>query len=948
MAKTRCFPLSLIALSLSLAFAAQAQAQNSLAGQREAIDRLTASTGASPALSYSSATGAANFVRLAPNVESARGRTAKSMARAVVTDASRDSTSRQFLSSYGGLFGISNAQTELGAARVDKDQQGRTHITYPQVYHGLPVFGAELKAHFDGSDTLAVVNGTFVPGITVAATPTRSADSAIQTAKSRVLADLGRSVELSATKPTLMIYREGLAQDIQGPSHLVWQVEVGNGSNVREFVYVDAHSGKVVDKITGIHENLNRRAFDAVGQAHPGPNYPNTPFWVEGNAFPTGTTEADNMIQASAEIYNLMKNAFGRDAFNGQGATMDSIFDRGSTTSDPCPNASWNGTYISFCPGTTTDDVTAHEWGHAYTQYTDALIYAYQPGALNEAYSDIWGETVDRINGRGGDTPDALRTANACTAFTNATQIVVTAPAAIAGLKSAGTAAFGPQTFSIPSTSVVVVNDGSGTANDGCETPFVNAAAVAGKLAFMDRGTCSFAIKAKNAQLNGAIGVIIGNNAAGAINMSGDDATITIPSLSMLQADGTALKAQAAGSVTASLQRGPGTDNSVRWLIGEDSSAFGGAIRDMYNPTCYGNAGKVSDTQYTCTNVGDANSDQGGVHSNSGIPNHGYALLVDGGTYNGQTVTGIGLTKAAHIYWRAQSVYQNPASGFAAHADAVEQSCQDLVGVSLNALTTAAASAGVSGEVITAADCAQVAKMTAAVELRTPNHCSYTTVLQQNPPALCAAGNATAIASDSFDGGKKGGLKWAVTHVGSQPEFTARDWGVVNNLPSGRAGYAIAAADPNIGTCQVGGDESGLMRLESPEITIPADATAPRLTFDHWVATETGYDGGNLKISVNGGAWTLVKAVDFIFNPYNRTLASAATNTSPLAGQPAFSGTDAGSVTAAGSWGRSIVNLAPYATANDKVKLRFEMGSDGCGGQVGWYLDDVMVYRCTP
>ena len=32
--------------------------------------------------------------------------------------------------------------------------------------------------------------------------------------------------------------------------------------------------------------------------------------------------------------------------------------------------------------------------------------------------------------------------------------------------------------------------------------------------------------------------------------------------------------------------------------------------------------------------------------------------------------------KAAHLYWRAQSVYQVPTTDFADHADALEQSCQ--------------------------------------------------------------------------------------------------------------------------------------------------------------------------------------------------------------------------------------------------------------------------------
>ena len=48
----------------------------------------------------------------------------------------------------------------------------------------------------------------------------------------------------------------------------------------------------------------------------------------------------------------------------------------------------------------------------------------------------------------------------------------------------------------------------------------------------------------------------------------------------------------------ATMVLGVGTDNSVRWLMGEDNTAVGltGALRDMWNPRCFGNPGKVSDT----------------------------------------------------------------------------------------------------------------------------------------------------------------------------------------------------------------------------------------------------------------------------------------------------------------------------------------------------------------
>ena len=912
-----------------MAFAAQAQAQvkGSLNGQRDAIIRLAADTGSSPDVSIHPATGAARFVRVAPGWSLS----AQSRGRAI-TDVAKQSGSVQFLADYASLFGIANASAELGTGKVEKDRHGGTHLTHKQLYQGLPVFGAELKTHFDASNNLVAANGTFIPGITVNSTPSRSAEQASKTAMALVKADHGQAKNLMTSSPTLMIYREGLAKGVEGANHLAWQVVVGNRVDVREFVYVDAHSGKVIDTITGIHDAKNRRAYDGLGvNPAPGPNYPASPFWVEGNSFPTGTIEADNMIAASSEIYDLFKNAFGRDSFNGAGATMDSIFNRGNG----CPNASWNGLFISFCPGTTTDDVTAHEWGHAYTEYTDNLIYAWQPGALNEAYSDIWGETVDRLNGRGGDSPNAARTAGSCTVSTKVTQTTITAPAAIAGVKISGSVTFGPQTFSLSGNAAGVE---IGSTQAACNPLVANS--LTGMIAFIDRGTCAATIKVKNAQVAGAIGVVIGNNTGGTVapNFSGADASITIPTLTVSQNDGTAIKAQLGATVTVSLVRGPGSDNSVRWLMGEDSVAFGGAIRDMYNPTCMGNPGKVSDAQYVCSTA-----DSGGVHGNSGVPNHGYALLVDGGTYNGQSITAIGLTKAAHIYYRAQSVYQGPATSFAEHADALQQSCTDLTGVNLKDLLTGAA----SGEIINATDCTQVAKMALAVELRTPpTQCNFQPLLAKSPPALCAAGSPSSLLADNFDGGKRGGVKWLVSNIGNNPEFTARNWGVVSGLPGQRAGYAMFAADANIGSCAPGDNQAGLQRLESPEITLPANAT--RLTFDHYVATEAAYDGGNVKISVNGGAWTVVPAAAFVYNAYNTTMATGAQGSdSPLAGQPGFSGTDTGSV--GGSLGRSIVSFSGIANAGDKVKLRFEMGNDGCGGVKGWYLDDVMVYSCpTP
>ena len=72
-----------------------------------------------------------------------------------------------------------------------------------------------------------------------------------------------------------------------------------------------------------------------------------------------------------------------------------------------------------------------------------------------------------------------------------------------------------------------------------------NAAAINGKIALLDRGTCTFNVKVENAQAAGAVGVLIADNAAGTppAGLGGTDGTITIPSVRITQADGVTLKA---------------------------------------------------------------------------------------------------------------------------------------------------------------------------------------------------------------------------------------------------------------------------------------------------------------------------------------------------------------------------------------------------------------------
>ncbi len=111
---------------------------------------------------------------------------------------------------------------------------------------------------------------------------------------------------------------------------------------------------------------------------------------------------------------------------------------------------------------------------------------------------------------------------------------------------------WGVADLTIPNTFVqdtlIAVDDLSGAAgNQGCNSSPVGA--YAGKIAVVFRGSCQFGTKAKNAELAGAVGVIIINNTAAApIPMAGgtDGGSVTVPTIMMTQADGNALLAEMA------------------------------------------------------------------------------------------------------------------------------------------------------------------------------------------------------------------------------------------------------------------------------------------------------------------------------------------------------------------------------------------------------------------
>jgi Zn-dependent metalloprotease len=692
-----------------------------------------------------------------------------------LTGTNAEEKAANFLYQFKGLWGLEDPANDLVFQYSKMDMAGNTHLSFRQEHRGLPVFDGELRFHFNRFLELKSVSGVVIPCRSLPTQAVVSPSWAVLYAKSFLQKEENTIYE-SLAEPTLMVFYRGLAQGVKGESHLAYEILLGNSeTGDRQYVYIDALVGNPVERFPANCSALNRELYSG--------DTSGSPIWTEGDPPPSGTEEL-TLVDVSEHTYYLFFHAFGYDSYDGSGATMKTVVD---ATNVNCPNATWNGTSTNFCTGFGYDDIVGHEWAHAYTEYTSNLVYAWQPGAMNEAFSDIWGETIDLLNNYDLDTDE-------------------------------------------------------GTLRTGC-------------------------------------------------------------------------------------------NSSPRWLMGEGR---GSALRDMWQPSCKGDPNAVDDANYWCST-----GDVGGVHTNSGVPNHAYALLVDGGSYNGVTVAAIGFTKAAHIFWQAQSQYLTRTSDFAVLASALESSCTDLLGVNLPALGFSSTNPGLSGEMITAADCAAVADAIAAVAMTEEPDCGFEPLLDATTPDLCPMDNFQQLFFDDFESGFAG---WTATENPTNPgSWDSRNWEISNALPGGRAGQGLFGADPVNGDC--GTDlENGTIDLESPLISVPAGYTTTLyLTFDHYVATESTWDGGILQYEINDGGWQDVASEDFVFNAYNANLRSVgAGNDNPLAGKASFTGTDGGSVF--GSWGTSQIELGMLP--GDDIRLRWRLGTDGCNGNDGWYLDNVEVGVC--
>jgi len=107
---------------------------------------------------------------------------------------------------------------------------------------------------------------------------------------------------------------------------------------------------------------------------------------------------ADEARDGARKTYSFYKTIYRRNSVDDRGLTLDSTVHYGAHFD----NAQWNGRQMIYGDGdgklferfTKSLDVIAHELTHGVTQYSAALAYAGESGALNEHFSDVFGSLV--------------------------------------------------------------------------------------------------------------------------------------------------------------------------------------------------------------------------------------------------------------------------------------------------------------------------------------------------------------------------------------------------------------------------------------------------------------------------------------------------------------------------------------------------------------------------
>lgn len=210
--------------------------------------------------------------------------------------------------------------------------------------------------------------------------------------------------EINADEPLMRknIYVNVQTQELWAVENLLHDVEVTGSANTKYRGVKSIQTDSTAPGVYRLREYARGGGIETYNM-QTGTNYGAAVDFTDTDNYWNNYNVAYDEIAADAhygaeKTYDYFLNNFGRNSFNGSGAKIRSYVHYRSNY----VNAFWNGSVMTYGDGNggswlplTTVDVCGHEIAHAVTTYSAGLVYSYQSGALNESFSDIFGNSIE-------------------------------------------------------------------------------------------------------------------------------------------------------------------------------------------------------------------------------------------------------------------------------------------------------------------------------------------------------------------------------------------------------------------------------------------------------------------------------------------------------------------------------------------------------------------------
>ena len=339
---------------------------------------------------------------------------------------------------------------------VEQDDLGFTHYRLQQTLDGHTIEKSMLLVHVKDGNVVST-NGEWFKSLPGKKKPSLKAEAAFSRALNKVKAKEYIWETKEAKDRATMRLKDAGAVSFKKPEGELVYMNVGNELSAaslklaykfdifavdpftQEDVYIDAESGDVIFSVSRMqHANTNGTAqtgyygAKSITVDHSGNYYArqngtrrielynmNGATVPQNGSRPSGSTVSSSSSNFSfsgnaryymdaywgAEVtYDFFKEKFNRNSYNNAGGKID-MFVNGSGQG-ASNNAFWFGSFAYFGNSTsgtpfTSLDVVSHEITHGVTGNSARLVYQGESGALNEAFSDIFGCYAEHYAGVG-------------------------------------------------------------------------------------------------------------------------------------------------------------------------------------------------------------------------------------------------------------------------------------------------------------------------------------------------------------------------------------------------------------------------------------------------------------------------------------------------------------------------------------------------------------------